>query len=142
MGTKILNFLKVSWVWIKGHMALIVLFLGMGFLVLFAKNKAENFEMLLKAYKDQQDANKKNLAEIQKIQQEEAAKQLEISRKYAEIVKKIEDNYQEELLKLDKAKKEEIRVIVARNNDDPEAMAREINGLFQIPILQNSNSGQ
>lgn len=136
--TKIWNALKLASTWLKGNAHLLLLLVGIVFAFIFAaffaKRKAENIDVLLKAFQDQQLQNSKELEALRQIQQDQTVKQQEINRKYQEVIAKIEQDYHAQLLAIDAAKEKELKVVIARNHDDPVAMATEINQLFGIPL--------
>lgn len=132
--TKVWNGLKVAGTWLKGNWVLLLLLAGMVYTLLLAKNKSALYDQLMKEFRGQQEQNRKDLEELRKIQQDQIQKQQEIDRKYHEVVAKIEKDYQDQLRALTADKEKELRVIIARNNDDPGAMATEINSLFGIPL--------
>jgi sensor histidine kinase YesM len=134
------HWLKIAGVWIKGNWILLLLAAGMVFALVAAKNKAANYETLLKAFQDQQTQNARELDELRKIQQDQIQKQLDIDRKYQEVLDKIQKDYQDQLHALDAKKQQELRAIIAANHDDPASMASAINGLFGIPIYTIPNS--
>lgn len=131
---KVWGALKVVGTWIKGHWLLLVLGAALAYAVLFAKNKASVVDRLLKEFQDQQAQNRKQLDELRKIQQDQITKQQEINRKYNEVLDKIQRDYNEQLRSLDVQKEADLRHIISVNNDDPAAMARDINALFGISI--------
>lgn len=132
--TKVWNGLKVAGTWLKGNWVLLLLLLGMVCALLVTKSKSVLYDQLIKEFRDQQEQNRKALLELRKIQQDQILKQQEINRKYQEVVAKVERDYQGKLLSLTIDKEKELRAIIAQNNDDPVAMANEINSLFGIPL--------
>jgi uncharacterized protein YlxW (UPF0749 family) len=131
---KVHGWLKAVGAWLKGHWFLFVLIGPLVYAAIFAKNKAVLVDQLLKEFKEQQTQNSKQLDELRRIQQEQITKQQEINQKYNEVLDRIQQNYQDQLRTLDIQKEVDLRHIIATNNDDPAAMARDINALFGIPI--------
>lgn len=131
---KVWNGLKVAGTWLKGNWILLLLLVGMVYTLLITKSKSVLYDQLTREFRDQQEQNRKVLEELRKIQQDQILKQQEINRRYQEVVAKVERDYQGKLLSLTMDKEKELRAIIARNNDDPGAMAIEINNLFGIPL--------
>jgi len=131
---KVWNGLKVAGTWLKGNWILLLLLVGMVYTLLITKSKSVLYDQLTREFRDQQEQNRKVLEELRKIQQDQILKQQEINRRYQEVVAKVERDYQSKLHTLTADKEKELRAIIARNNDDPGAMAIEINNLFGIPL--------
>ena len=132
--------LQVAGTWIKGHWFLLLLFAGIIYAFLFAKNKNGMIEQLMKELREQQAVNRQQLDDLRKIQQEHITQQHEINQKYNEVLDRIQKDYREQLNTLDAQKEVDLRHIIATNKDDPAAMARDINILFGIPIYPTSPS--
>lgn len=132
--TKIWNWLKIAGTWLRGNWFLALLLVGIVYTLVLAKNKAVLYDQLMRELRNQQAQNRKDLEELRKIQQDQIQKQQEIDRKYQEVVAKIEQDYRNQLRILTADKEKELRAIIARNNDDPNFMATEINNLFGIPL--------
>lgn len=132
--TNVGHWFERAWTWIKGHWALLLLGVGILAMVVLAKRKSDQYENLLKEFQGQMAQNSKELDELRKIQQDQIAAQAEITRKYREVVSRIEQNYRDQLQNLDANKEKELRAVIAANRNDPDAMAREINSVFGIPI--------
>jgi len=135
--TKVGHFCQIIWTWLKGNWMLLVMGAVLVYGFISAKRKSANFDVLLKEFQNQQAQNAKELEELRKIQQDQIRKQQEINQKYHEVLAKIEKDYQEQMQALTAAKKQELLTVIARNHDDPAAMAAEINSLFGIPLMQN-----
>lgn len=133
---KVWNFFKLAGTWIKGNWLLLLLIGGLIYVICFAKNKQVLFDQLLKEFKNQQEQNAKQLEELRKIQEEQVLKQQEINRKYNEVLDRIERDYREQLRTLDIQKERDLRNIIENNQDNPDAMAKDINILFGIPIYK------
>lgn len=138
--TKIWNWLKLVGVWIKGNFTLILLLIGVVYAFFFVKKKTDLYNLLFKEFRDQQVQNKQQLDDMRKVQQEQIQKQQEIDKKYHEVLEKIEKDYQGKLAALTTDKEKELRRVIEKNQDDPVAMATEINSLFGIPLYSLPNS--
>lgn len=138
--SKIWNWLKIAGTWLKGNWLLLVISAGIVFGILFAKNKTDVIQQLLKEYEGQQRRNAEELNALRNIQKEHIQKQEEISRKYNEVLDLIQKNYQDQLRTLDVQKEQQLRQIIETNNNNPEAMATSINNLFGIPIYPSTNT--
>jgi len=132
--TKLRNWFKIAATWLKGNWGLLLLLAGMVYTIIQAKNKSALYDQLLKEFRNQQEQNRKDLEELRKIQQEQIQRQREIDQKYQEVIAKIEKDYREHIQALTAQKERDLRDIIARNRDDPAAMASEINSLFGIPL--------
>lgn len=133
--TKVGNALKVAFTWIKGNALLIFMAVAMIYAFITVKRRDGVYQQLMDEFRKQQAQNRLQVEELRRIQQEQIVKQQEIDRKYREVVATIEQNYRDQLQNLSRAKEQELRQIVARNNDDPNAMAQEINSLFGLPVF-------
>lgn len=131
---KVWSWLKIAALWIKGHWLLLALVAGVIYAFLFAKNKSTMLNQLLRELREQQAQNVQELNQLRQIQQDQISKQQEINAKYNEVLDKIERDYRSQLQTLDIQKEVDLRHIIATNRDDPNAMARDINILFGIPI--------
>lgn len=131
--------MKVAGTWIKGNFILILLLVGLIYAFLFVKRKTDLYNQLLKEFRDQQTQNKQQLEDMRKVQQEQIQKQQEIDKKYHEVLEKIEKDYQGKLAALTTDKEKELRRVIEKNQDDPGAMATEINSLFGIPLYNLPN---
>lgn len=136
---KTVDWLKVAWTWVKGHFVLLLLIFAVVWAVLFAKNKQDLYKQLMEEFRGQQAQNAKELQDLRRIQQENLQKQAEITRKYNEVLDRIQRGYQDQLQTLDKQKEQDLKRIIEANHDDPNAMASDINALFGIPIYPPSN---
>jgi phosphoglycolate phosphatase-like HAD superfamily hydrolase len=135
---KVGNFFKLLWLWLKNNW-IVVPFAAVAVYTFFlAKNKSAIIDQLTKEFQAQQTQNREQLNELRRIQQEQIVKQQEINKKYNEVLDRIQVNYQEQLKTLDAEKERDLRRIIATNKDNPEAMAKDINILFGIPIFPNS----
>jgi gas vesicle protein len=133
------HFLQVVYTWIKGNWLLLLLLLGFIYAVFFARQKENSYNNLLKAFQDQMAQNQKELDDLRKIQEDQIKAQQEIETKYREVLDKIEKDYQDKLQQLDKEKEQEIKDIIAKNRDNPDAMAKELNTLLGIPLYPTSS---
>jgi hypothetical protein len=133
--TKVGNALKVAFTWVKGNALLIFMAVAMIYAFITVKRRDGVYQQLMDEFRKQQAQNRLQVEELRRIQQEQIVKQQEIDRKYREVVATIEQNYRDQLQNLSRAKEQELRQIVARNNDDPNAMAQEINSLFGFLVF-------
>lgn len=107
--------------------------------IIFGANSEASRAQLLKEFRAQSDANRLQLDQLRKVQQDHIAAQAAIEHKYQEVLVKIQTDYQEQIHTLDNQKKSELRTIVAATHDDPALMATQINALFGIPIYTTPN---
>lgn len=137
---KIWNVLKLVGTWLKGNWLIVLLGIGFVFTLVFLRRTAQDNKNLVKQIQDQMNENRKNLEKMKEIQEEHLVKEQEINKKYREVLLKIEQDYKEQLKELDSKKQKELKNIIAANNNDPNAMAQQINQLFGITILPVSVS--
>ena len=102
--------------------------------VIFAKNKQDAINSLLKQISDINKEHQKDLETMQKTFEEERKRRETIEKTYRETLQRIEADRQTALQNLDKTKKQELKRIVENFHDDPDAMASRINNLFGIEI--------
>ena len=124
-------FLK-AWAWIKKHWRLIVLVLSaLAAVVLFRRNIVDFVE----DYRKIQQIHSEELQEIERARQEEKTR-LEANRlRLEQTLKTIQDQYDAEQLELDAKKKKEIKTIVEKHGDDPEALAEELSRVTGFRVI-------
>jgi predicted solute-binding protein len=137
---KIWHWIKVAALWIKGHIALIAFAIAMVFALVVAKNKSSLYAQLLEEFRNQQAQNTRNLDALRAVQADHITKQEAINKRYNEVLDHIQRDYQSQIQNLDVQKEKDLKHIIAVNQNDPNAMARDINILFGIPIYPPSNS--
>lgn len=132
---KVGNFFKLLWLWLKNNWVVIPFAVVAIYTFFLAKNKAAIIDQLTREFQAQQTQNREQINELRRIQQEQIVRQQEINKRYNEVLDRIQTDYRDQLRTLDAEKEKDLRRIIAVNKDDPEAMAKDINTLFGIPIF-------
>ena len=114
------SFFKKAWVWLKHNWKVPLIILYTLALWLLFRRKDAAFLVL-------EERNKSYKAQIDVINQshkEELEKRNKVIEKYNDLVSQLEDQYAADNKELDEAKKKEIKDIVEKHHDDPNALAR------------------
>src|SRR5574337_1218116 len=132
---KVVHFFQLAWTWLKGNWIVVMLVGALLFTILFAKNKMDNYNHLMKEFEDQLTRNHQELDQLRALQQQQLEQQQAINQRYNEVLDKIQRDYQSALATLDANRRKELQNIIANTHDDPDEMARQVNALFGLPIL-------
>lgn len=132
---KVGHFFSLAWTWFKGHWYLFILLAALVYAIIFAKNKADNYNTLMKEFQDQLARNRQEIDQLRQLQEQELAQQAAINQRYNEVLTKIQQDYQSAMATLDASRRKELQNIIANTHDDPDEMARQVNSLFGLPIL-------
>jgi len=114
------KFLKKSWVWLKCNWyvpAVIIYTLALWFLF---RNKTKALDVLetrVKSYEDQ-------IRVIDEAHEKEIAKRDQILKNYNKVLEELEKDYEKKNIVLSKKKKEEVKRIVKEYNDRPDDLAK------------------
>jgi len=114
------SFFKKAWVWLKHNWKVPLIILYTLALWLLFRRKDAAFLVL-------EERNKSYKAQIDVINQsheEELEKRNKVIEKYNDLVSQLEDQYAVDNKELDEAKKKEIKDIVEKHHDDPNALAQ------------------
>ena len=114
------SFFKKAWVWLKHNWKVPLIILYTLALWLLFRRKDAAFLVL-------EERNKSYKAQIDVINQshkEELEKRNKVIEKYNDLVSQLEDQYAADNKELDEAKKKEIKDIVEKHHDNPNALAQ------------------
>ena len=114
--------LKKAWVWIKHnwHVPAVLIYTLVLWMVFRRKDTAfAVLEERNKSYKDQIDV-------INKSHEEELEKRNKVIEKYNDLITKIEEKYSADRQELDNKKRKEVKDLVEKYHDDPDALAKLI----------------
>jgi len=114
--------LKKSWVWLKHNWYVPAVIIYTLVLWLLFRRKDAAFKVLEtrnKSYKDQIDV-------INKSHEEELEKRNKVIEKYNDLITKIEEKYSADRQELDNKKRKEVKDLVEKYHDDPDALAKLI----------------
>ena len=114
------SFFKKTWVWLKHNWKVPLIILYTLALWLLFRRKDAAFLVL-------EERNKSYKAQIDVINQshkEELEKRNKVIEKYNDLVSQLEDQYAADNKELDEAKKKEIKDIVEKHHDNPNALAQ------------------
>lgn len=134
--TKVKTGLGIAWVWIKEFWSYAVLVILAGLTLWFYRDRQTRVDNLLNERQATSIRHRQEIAELQRIRDEEIRKREQIEEQYRETISRINKEHQEALDRLSSKKKAEIRRIIEETVDDPDAMASRINNLFGIPIYR------
>lgn len=117
----------------------LLLFAATGVYVLaFAKNKDFLIEKMMQERDAMLAAHNTRISEIQAGVEAERLRREEIEKSYNALLRDIEASKQAKAQEIMAAHKEQIKDIIARNRNNPEAMAEAVNRLFGVSIVQVS----
>ena len=114
--------LKKAWVWIKHnwHVPAVLIYTLVLWIIFRRKDTAfAVLEERNKSYKDQIDV-------INKSHEEELEKRNKVIEKYNDLITKIEEKYSADRQELDNKKRKEVKDLVEKYHDDPDALAKLI----------------
>ena len=114
------TFFKKAWVWLKHNWKVPLIILYTLVLWLLFRRKDAAFLVLEERNKSYQ----KQIEVINQNHKEELEKRNRVIEKYNDLVSQLEDQYAADNKELDEAKKKEIKDIVEKHHDDPDALAR------------------
>ena len=126
---KIYSFIKTNWL-------SFILGIGIIYAAMIAKNKEENISLLISERERINEEHQKTLENIQSQVENEIKKRQEIEKKYNDLMLKIKNEYDQGVIEIAETKKKEIKALIERNNENPEAMANSINQLFGIQLIE------
>jgi len=127
--------LQVAWTYLKRFWGIIPFGFLLVFVILFARDKNQAINDLLKNQQQLSEKHRQDLAELQQIRDDERRKREEIEAQYRVVLDQINVQHQEAIARLTRQQETELRQIVAETKDDPDAMAARVNTLFNFPIL-------
>jgi hypothetical protein len=114
------TFLKKTWAWLKHnwYVPAVLVYTLVLWILFRRKDKAlDVLEIRSESYKKQIDA-------INEIHKEEVEKRDKILEKYGTILKDLEEQYQKDSLELDEKKKNEVKKLVEKYNEQPDELAK------------------
>ena len=114
--------LKKAWVWIKHnwHVPAVLVYTLVLWIMFRRKDTASTIlEERNKSYKNQIDV-------INKSHEEELEKRNKIIENYNDLITKIEEKYSADRQELDNKKRKEVKDMVEKYHDDPDALAKLI----------------
>ena len=140
---KVKNFFKRVWSWIKTHWYVIPIFaVFMISLFMLKGTNSDLLRSLLEKYRDQQDRHKREIEELNSINDEAITKQAKIEKTYHDVITEVREKHASDLAVLDKVRQKDLRTIIERNGDDPKKMAREVNMFFGVPVYEGEEDDQ
>jgi hypothetical protein len=123
---------KKTWVWLKHNWYVPAVIAYTLVLWLLFRNKTEAMDILelrANSYKDQ-------IRAIEDAHQKELKERDEILKRYNAVLEKLEKDYEEKNIKLDKKKKEDIKRIVEDYNDRPDDLARVLANKYGLEYVE------
>lgn len=129
---------KFAWLFekIKKYWYLLAFASVTAYTLAFAKNKESLIENMMKERDAMLASHNTRIEEIQSGIEAERKRREEIERSYNDLVKTIEERKEERTQEILDANKSEIRSLIERNRNNPDAMAEAVNKLFGIAIVQ------
>lgn len=135
-----LDKIKTKTLWllekIKKYWYLLLFAITAGYALVFAKNKDQIIEDMMKSRDEMLAAHNTRIQEIQAGIEAERLRRQEIEKSYNELLKTIEANKESRAKEILEENKVELRKIVERNRNNPEEMAAAVNRLFGITIVE------
>ena len=132
--TQFLYYLKVIWLFIKKYWSLFLFGVLLLVSIIFFAKKQQQVQNLLKMLQDASTQHHNDLAELQRIHEEEIKQREELQRQYDEQITRINKEHAEAIANLNREKEQQIKELIKQFQDDPDKMADEINSLLGIPI--------
>jgi len=126
---------QTVWLYVKRFWGVIPFVFLLIFAMLFAKNKQSTINELLKQQQDLSEKHRQDLAELQRIRDDERAKREAIEAQYRVVIDQINTTHQQAIENLSRQQQSELRQIITETKDDPDAMATRVNSLFGFQIL-------
>jgi glucan phosphoethanolaminetransferase (alkaline phosphatase superfamily) len=114
------TFCKKAWAWLKHNWKVPFIILYTLILWLLFRRKDAAYLVL----EERNNSYKKQIEVINQNHKEELEKRNKVIEKYNNLVSQLEDQYAADNKELDEAKKKEIKDIVEKHHDDPDALAR------------------
>ena len=123
---------KKIWVWVKHnwYVPAVIAYTLFLWLILRKRNEAE----AVLAIRD--SSYKAQIETINKAHKEEIQKRDEILKKYAVIIRELEEKYKENQEKLDNKKKNEVKKLVEEFNDNPDGLAKMLAEKYGIDYVE------
>ena len=124
--------LKKAWVWIKHnwHVPAVLVYTLVLWIMFRRKDTASTIlEERNKSYKNQIDV-------INKSHEEELEKRNKIIEKYNGLIIKIEEKYSADRQELDNKKRKEVKDMVEKYHDDPDALAKLIAEKYGLTYVE------
>lgn len=123
---KIVQFFKSAYTY------LILIGIGLAILVCFLFFKEKKAYELIEFLSNKLKAREQELEDLKKLEIEQKKKQEEIETRFQETLKELEEKHKIELSQINEAKKEELRNILVKYENDPEAQTEHLNELFGL----------
>ncbi len=129
---------KLAWLFekIKKYWYLLVFAAVAACALAFAKNKDSIIENMMRERDAMLTSHNTRIEEIQAGIEAERKRREEIERTYNDLVKTIEERKEERTQEILAANKTELKLLIERNRNNPDAMAEAVNRLFGIAIVQ------
>lgn len=105
-----------------------------GSLVFFSKQNAR-LDRMAKELEEKQKAHRDNVDRLQTEIEKQIKARQDIERQFSDLMAKIKREHSEGVQQIAETRQREIRDIVERNRENPEAMATAVNTLFGIPVI-------
>jgi len=112
--------LKKAWVWMKHNWKVPFIIIYTLVLWLLFRKKDAAYQVL----EERNNSYKSQIDVINKSHKEELEKRNQIIEKYNDLISEIEDKYSEDRRELDNTKRKEVKELVEKYHDDPDALAK------------------
>lgn len=128
---------KCLWLWekIRKYWYLFLFALVAVYAVSFAKNKEQIIENMMRERDAMLASHNARIQDIQAGIEAERKRREEVERSYNALIKNIEETKNARAQEILAANKEQLRTLIERNRQDPQAMAEAVNRLFGITIV-------
>lgn len=97
--------------------------------VFYKNKKAFEFIDLLQ---NRLKAREEELEALKKVEDEQKKRQEQLELKFQQTLKELEEKHKIEIEKISAAKREELRILLEKYENDPEAQAQHLNQLFDL----------
>ena len=121
--------LKRAWAWIQNYWYVPALLIYTLVMWIFLRKPSLRFIEILSVSKDKYE---KHIEIINETHEEEIRRRDASLEKYKTIIASLEKEYEEKKMKLDNKKREEVKKIIKKHENDIDALAKEISEKFGV----------
>lgn len=121
--------------YIKKYWWILVLGAASVWALVFSKNKTQLLEQFIKERETLNQRHQEEIDALNRIHQNDLTQRARIEQEYRTTIDRINQSHAEAIENLTKAKRQELRAIIAETNNNPELMTERVNNLFGFNVL-------
>ena len=125
--------IKKIWTWIKNHWYIPVIILG---IIIFSLARSSLRSKMYEIIEKQRDNYKEQIRLLEESKEQTKKDKQKAHKKHKDVIKNIEKEYNVEVEKLDKEKKQEISDVVRKYENRPDDLAREVAAILSAEYLK------